>query len=283
MTETALFIVAIASYLLAFGFYCISLSMHKKRVYNYARFANWVGALAGLVALGLRWKTAGHPPLSNMYESMVTLSTFVVLAGVCFTRNHPLALLEAGSSVLAIMMIGISSLFPSEVTPLIPALQSKWLHVHVSLAFLGESCFAVAFILSYMYCLRRILGDASGKTNFENTSEKIACYVVTIGLPIIFEEINTGLNQYSDSVKASLQGMLEPFTSSVTDATSKVANAIAPLNDAVTDLGGFSDKVRAVLCDVETSFKPVEIVLKQLAEIKKKASEEVAKETEKQA
>lgn len=103
------------------------------------------------------------------------------------------------------------------------------------------------------------------------------------GLSDIFEEINTGLNQYSDSVKASLQGMLEPFTSSVTDATSKVANAIAPLNDAVTDLGGFSDKVRAVLSDVETSFKPVETVLKQLAEIKKKASEEVAKETEYQA
>lgn len=103
------------------------------------------------------------------------------------------------------------------------------------------------------------------------------------GLSEIFEEINTGLNQYSDSVKASLQGMLEPFTSSVTDATSKVANAIAPLNDAVTDLGGFSDKVRAVLGDVETSFKPVEAVLKQLAEIKKKASEEVAEETEKQA
>lgn len=103
------------------------------------------------------------------------------------------------------------------------------------------------------------------------------------GLSEIFEEINTGLNQYSDSVKASLQGMLEPFTSSVTDATSKVANAIAPLNDAVTDLGGFSDKVRAVLGDVESSFKPVEAVLKQLAEIKKKASEEVAKETEKQA
>ncbi len=103
------------------------------------------------------------------------------------------------------------------------------------------------------------------------------------GLSEIFAEINTGLNQYSDSVKASLQGMLDPFTSSVTDATSKVANAIAPLNDAVTDLGGFSDKVRAVLIDVETSFSHVETVLKQLAEIKMKASEEVTKETEKQA
>ncbi len=186
MNETALFIAAMAFYLLAFGLYCIYLSMNRQKLYKVARTANWIGAICALVAIGLRWHAAGHPPLSNMYESMVTLSTFVVLAGVCFTRKHPLAFLEAGSSVLAVMMIGISSLFPSEVTPLIPALQSKWLHVHVSLAFLGESCFAVAFILSYMYCLRRILGNSAGKTSFENTSEKVACYVVTLGLPIIF-------------------------------------------------------------------------------------------------
>lgn len=186
MNETALFIASMAFYLFAFGLYCLFLSMIKQKLYKMARVSNWFGAVSALIALGLRWQEAGHPPLSNMYESMVTLSTFVVLAGMLFTRKHPLALLEAGSSVISIMMIGISSLFPSEVSPLIPALQSKWLHVHVSLAFLGESCFAVAFMLSYMYCLRRILGNASGKTNFEKTSEKIACYVVTVGLPIIF-------------------------------------------------------------------------------------------------
>ncbi len=122
----------------------------------------------------------------------------------------------------------------------------------------------------------------------EVTSKVVEEYTVNIkdiqnGLSDIFDEINNGLNQYSDSVKTSLQSMLEPFTSSVTDATAKVANAIAPLNDAVTDLGGFSDKVRAVLIDVESSFKPVEAVLKQLAEVKKNASEETAKETEQQA
>lgn len=186
MNETSLFIASMVLYLFAFGLYCIFLSLNKEKFYKSARISNWLGAICALVALGLRWQAAGHPPLSNMYESMVTLSTFVVMAGIIFTRKHPLAILEAGSSVIAIMMIGISSLFPAEVTPLIPALQSKWLHVHVSLAFLGESCFAVAFILSYMYCLRRILGNASGKTNFESTSEKVACYIVTLGLPIIF-------------------------------------------------------------------------------------------------
>lgn len=186
MNGTIYFTIAIVFYLVAFGFYCVFLSINKKRLYKLARVSNWIGAFSAIIAISIRWMEAGHPPLSNMYESMVTLSTFIVLSGVIFTIRHPLALLEAGSSVFATMMIGISSLFPNEVQPLIPALQSKWLYIHVSLAFLGESCFAVAFILSYLYCLRRILGDSSGKTNFKNKIEKIACYIVTIGLPIIF-------------------------------------------------------------------------------------------------
>lgn len=186
MSESTIFIIALACYLVAFFLYCVYFSSNKDKIYKIARIANWIGAISALIALGLRWHEAGYPPLSNMYESMVTLSTFMVLSGILFTIKHPLAFLEAGSSVFAVMMIGISSLFPSEIKPLIVPLQSNWLYVHVSLAFLGESCFAVAFILSYMYCLRRILGNSAGKTTFENKAEKIACYIVTVGLPIIF-------------------------------------------------------------------------------------------------
>ena len=136
MNQAILFSISMAFYLLAFALYCIYLSSNKENFYKIARIANWIGAITALVALGLRWEEAGHPPLSNMYESMLTLSTFMVLSGVIFTVKHPLVLLEAGSSVFAVMMIGVASLFPEEVKPLIPALQSKWLYVHVSLAFL---------------------------------------------------------------------------------------------------------------------------------------------------
>lgn len=186
MNGTVFFSISIAFYLVAFVLYCIYLSINKEKFYKLARISNWIGAFCSIIAIIIRWKEAGHPPLSNMYESMVTLSTFMVLSGVIFTIKHPLAMLEAASSVFAIMMIGISSLFPNEIQPLIPPLQSKWLYIHVSLAFLGESCFAVAFILSYLYCLRRILGNSAGKTEFNNKAEKTACYIVTIGLPIIF-------------------------------------------------------------------------------------------------
>ena len=116
------------------------------------------------------------------------------------------------------------------------------------------------------------------------TSRVVAEYASNInsiqeGLSSIFAEITNGLSQYSDSVKKSLQDMLNPFTSSVTDATEKVANAIAPLNDAVSDLSGFNDSVRKILSEVEASFKPVETVLRQLADIKQKAASEIGNNT----
>ena len=42
-------------------------------------------------------------------------------------------------------------LMPKEATPLVPALQSYWLWLHVSVTMLGEAFFAVAFIASIMY------------------------------------------------------------------------------------------------------------------------------------
>ena len=146
----------------------------------------------------------------------------------------------------------------------------------------SEASTAIALSAAEIKASQENVGEALDyiKTVNDNTSKTVEQYTENIekiqsGLSDIFGEITEGLTQYSDTVKKSLQDMLNPFTSSVTEATEKVANAIAPLNDAVTDLGGFNDTVRKVLGEVEASFKPVESVLKQLAEIKQKAIEEV--------
>jgi cytochrome c-type biogenesis protein CcsB len=171
-------------YLVAFVLYSASVSLDKSRLYQIARSILFLGTAAATVGLGFRWYNAGHPPLSNMYESLVCLSTFLAMAGFFFSYKRPLPLLEAGSAVGAVLMIGVASLFSSEIRPLIPALQSYWLHLHVSLAFVGEACFALAFILSYFYCFRKLLAPAS--SNEANLQEKTLALVVVAGLPISF-------------------------------------------------------------------------------------------------
>ncbi len=186
MIETPVFIFSIVCYVLAFVGFSANISLNRARLYKPSRGVAWAGVLAALAALGMRWHGAGHPPLSNMYESLVTLSTLIALAGLIFTAKQPLPMLEAGTCVTSILMFGVASVFSSDVKPLIPALQSYWLHLHVSLAFVGEALFAIAFILSYLYCFQKIMAGSADKPMFSGLIEKIACYLVVVGMPLAF-------------------------------------------------------------------------------------------------
>lgn len=186
MNEISIFTISMICYLVAFILYSASASLERQNLYTYGRRIAWAGVTLALGALCLRWYNAGHPPLTNMYESLVTLSSFIALAGLIFTAGQPIPLLEAGTCVGAVLMIGLASVFSSSVKPLIPALQSYWLHLHVSLAFVGEACFAVAFILSYMFCFRKAMSNSLDNPQFADAREKIACYLVVVGLPITF-------------------------------------------------------------------------------------------------
>jgi cytochrome c-type biogenesis protein CcsB len=203
--ETLLFMVALGCYLLAFTFYSVYMSFNKRNLYGYARILNWVGVLFAFLSLGLRWKASGHPPLTNMYESLATLSTFVVLAGLKFTSKEPITSLEAGADACAIFMIGVASVFPANIRPLIPALQSYWLHLHVTLAFLGEACFAVAFILSYLYCFKR-LKDKAGQELGQK--ERLACNLIVWGGPALFFLGMLGIIVYLKIQSAESNGWL---------------------------------------------------------------------------
>lgn len=186
MNETNVFILSLICYLAAFVLYSASASLERQNLYLLGRKVAWIGVLLALAALGVRWYNAGHPPLTNMYESLVTLSSFIALVGLIFTVGHPIPLLEAGTCVGAVLMIGLASVFSSSVRPLIPALQSYWLHLHVSLAFVGEACFAVAFILSYLLCFRKAMSNSVDNRQFADAREKLACYLVVAVLPLTF-------------------------------------------------------------------------------------------------
>jgi ABC-type transport system involved in cytochrome c biogenesis permease subunit len=57
---------------------------------------------------------------------------------------------------VGIIIVAYASVFPSEVQPLIPALQSYWLKIHVTTAATGEAFFAVGFAGGLMYLLRTV-------------------------------------------------------------------------------------------------------------------------------
>jgi len=95
--------------------------------------------------------------VTNTYESLVFFSA--VICAVLFVLRlamrrrgfSPFVVFGATIVCLALLMISSSPLAPKEAQPPIPALQSIWLVLHVTLAFIGESFFVVSFVAAIVF------------------------------------------------------------------------------------------------------------------------------------
>jgi cytochrome c-type biogenesis protein CcsB len=63
---------------------------------------------------------------------------------------------------IAIIIIGFARMFPRDINPLIPALKSYWLTVHVTTAALGEAILAISAVAGLIYLLKNV--DITKKT-----------------------------------------------------------------------------------------------------------------------
>lgn len=115
-----------------------------------------VGFAAQLFFFFSRWYTAGHIPTSNMFEFITFLAMLIVGAFLVLYVLYRSPILGAFAMPVAIVLLAYAAVFPKEVQPLIPALKSKWLYIHVTLAAAGEAFFAVGFAAGLMYLLRVI-------------------------------------------------------------------------------------------------------------------------------
>jgi len=120
--------------------------------------------------------------LTNMYGSLIFFSAAILLALVLYTqinkaKSYPLIVF--GTTIIAFTLLSVASspLIPKEITPPIPALQSYWLVLHVSFAFIGEAFFAISFITSLVYLFSK---NEEKKKNLEALTVKS----ISIGYPI---------------------------------------------------------------------------------------------------
>src|SRR5690606_22470414 len=103
------------------------------------------------------------------------------------------AALGVFSTIVGVIVLAYASTFPQEIQPLIPALKSKWLYIHVTTAALGEAFFAVGFAAGLMYLIRTVQFDAVSKVGIrarrgvEFTIFVIFMIIAFIGLTYSFK------------------------------------------------------------------------------------------------
>lgn len=122
-----------------------------------------------------RWYAAGHIPVSNMYEFITFLAMMAVLASLLLFWLYRALAVGAFALPVAIVLLAYAYVFPKEITPLIPALKSHWLTIHVTLAAAGEAFFAVGFALGLMYLLRTLdYSSSSSQTRRQKAGVEVA-------------------------------------------------------------------------------------------------------------
>ena len=107
--------------------------------------------------LSFRWFDSGYFPLSNLYESLMFLSWGITFTSICLEYKTRTPILGSISSPISLFVVGFASLsLPENMqapSPLVPALKSNWLMMHVTVMMLSYASLIVGSLLSILFLI----------------------------------------------------------------------------------------------------------------------------------
>jgi len=204
LTSQFFFNLSMALYLISFLGYLVYAMSQNRGVGFVSTTVVSVGLLLHSVGLVVRWMEThrtgyGYVPLSNMYESLIFFSWTIVLIYLILELKYRQRVIGVFVTPFAFLAIALTSIIPgidAKITPLVPALQSNWLTIHVTTCFFGYASFAVSFGISILYLIRNRQGgqkEASSKwLPATPVLDEINYKSIVIGFPMLTLGIVTG-------------------------------------------------------------------------------------------
>lgn len=158
--------------------------LNKRKLWGHIGFtANAVAVAALTVYIVVRWIEAERAPFSNMFESLVLFAWTIMVVYIPVHRKLKLPLVSAFVSLMVVLSLAYATTFGDDIRPLVPALQSNWLTVHVFTCFLGYGGFAVSFVASIPYL---IASRSSSKATEERRESLETAVAKTIAFGFLF-------------------------------------------------------------------------------------------------
>jgi cytochrome c-type biogenesis protein CcsB len=132
----------------------------------------WTAVGMALIGTFVRWYESyligadvGHIPVSNLYEVFVLFSWLTTAFYLYFEDRYDTRAL--GAFVMLVVSAAVGFLLwytvvreAHEIQPLLPALQSWWMKLHVPANFIGYGTFALAAMVAFAYLIKQHPGDA---------------------------------------------------------------------------------------------------------------------------
>ena len=147
-------------------FYWIGLVARSEFGSSVGSLLCWAGVVLGLTGMLVRWYESyligtdvGHIPVSNLYEVFILFSLITARFYLYYEQHY--ATRQLGAFVMLVISAAVVFLMwytvtrdAAEIQPLVPALQSWWMKIHVPANFIGYGTFALSAMVAAAYLLK---------------------------------------------------------------------------------------------------------------------------------
>jgi cytochrome c-type biogenesis protein CcsB len=147
-------------------FYMIGLGARSPMCASIGSMLCWAAVVMGLTGMLVRWyesyligSDVGHIPISNLYEVFILFSIITALFYLYYEQHY--ATRQLGAFVLLVISAAVGFLLwytvsrdAADIQPLVPALQSWWMKIHVPANFIGYGTFSLSAMVASAYLLK---------------------------------------------------------------------------------------------------------------------------------
>ena len=175
-----LFKLAFVSYAGSLGNYVSQLASKKDWIRKASTLLAVIGVALHSAYLVVRWAAAGqvevlareatgdqltglerfytyimHPPYTNLYDALVFVAWALMVAYLIIEAKWKLRIVGGVAVAMVIVALGEASLVTeNEIKPLVPALQSYWILIHVGILFISYALFSVGSVTALMFLIK---------------------------------------------------------------------------------------------------------------------------------
>lgn len=156
----------------------------------------WVAVFMALTGTLVRWFEShqigpdiGHIPVSNLYEVFVLFCWLTTLFYLYYEQHY--ATRAMGAFVMLVISAAVGFLLwytvvreAHEIQPLVPALQSWWMKLHVPANFIGYGSFALSAMVAFAYLVKRHAAEGA----WWKLAPLFVLGVVLCVMPVVFRK-----------------------------------------------------------------------------------------------
>jgi len=174
--------IAFGLLILAAGIQIVYLLRRERKTDGFSHYIHLAAAALLLAVTIDRSIRIRFVAVTNTFESLVFFAAMIALVLFIYrlrAKDKTIPFITFGATIVAVALLALASspIAPKDILPPIPALQSYWLALHVTLSFIGESFFVVAFVCSIYYLVSK---DEEHKKNLD----RLTYTTIAIGYPI---------------------------------------------------------------------------------------------------